>query len=67
MGGSETRIATDAAPQPDTNKDACRLGASLKDLGRKWFAFSKMGMGGLDFSNFHNIFLTGIPQLAVSS
>ncbi|MCL2219175.1 MAG: virulence RhuM family protein [Chitinispirillia bacterium] len=29
-------------------KDVYHLGASLKDLGRKWFAFSKMGMGGLD-------------------
>jgi|GEM_PF-3098546 len=50
-----------------TGKDACLLGASLKDLGGKWFAFFKMGMGGLDFSNLHNIFLTCIPQLAVSS
>jgi len=30
------------------DKDVYHLGASLKDLGRKWFAFSKMGMGGLD-------------------
>jgi len=29
-------------------KDACRLGARLKDLGGKWFAFSKMGVGELD-------------------
>ncbi|MCL2182900.1 MAG: hypothetical protein FWB85_05455 [Chitinispirillia bacterium] len=32
---------------PD-GKDACRLGARFKDLGGKRFAFSKMGMGGLD-------------------
>ena len=24
------------------------IGASLKDLGKKWFAFSKMEMGALD-------------------
>jgi len=24
------------------------LWASLKDLGKKWFAFSKMGMGGIE-------------------
>jgi hypothetical protein len=56
--------------QPHRNpdgKDACHLGANLKDLARKWFAFSKMGMGGIDFSNLHNIFLTSMPQLAVSS
>jgi hypothetical protein len=29
-------------------KDVYHLWASLKDLGKKWFAFSKMGMGGLD-------------------
>jgi len=32
---------------PD-GKDACRLGARLKDLGGKRFAFSKMGMGGIE-------------------
>jgi hypothetical protein len=30
------------------NKDVYHLGASLKDLGRKWFAFSKMDMGGIE-------------------
>jgi hypothetical protein len=30
------------------NKDVYHLGASLKDLGKKWFAFSKMGIEGLD-------------------
>jgi hypothetical protein len=29
-------------------KDVYHLGASLKDLGKKWFAFSKMGMGGIE-------------------
>jgi len=28
-------------------KDAYNLGASLKDLGKKWFAFSKMANEGL--------------------
>jgi len=32
---------------PD-GKDACRIGARLKDLGGKGFAFYKMGMGGID-------------------
>jgi len=32
---------------PD-GKDACRFEARLEDLGGKWFAFYKMGMGGLD-------------------
>ncbi|MCL2220282.1 MAG: hypothetical protein FWC23_09090 [Chitinispirillia bacterium] len=32
---------------PD-GKDACRLGARLKDLGGKRFAFYKMGMGGIE-------------------
>jgi hypothetical protein len=27
-------------------KDVYHLGASLKDLGKKWFAFSKMEIGG---------------------
>jgi hypothetical protein len=31
-----------------TGKDACHLDASLKDFGKKWFAFSKMGMGGIE-------------------
>jgi len=38
-------------PQPHRNpdgKDACHLGARLKDLGRKGFAFFKMGMGGIE-------------------
>jgi len=30
------------------NKDVYHLGASLKDLGEKWFAFSKMGLEGLE-------------------
>jgi hypothetical protein len=30
------------------NKDVYHLGASLKDLGKKWFAFSKMGMEGIE-------------------
>jgi hypothetical protein len=30
------------------DKDVYHLGASLKDLGKKWFAFSKMGIEGLD-------------------
>jgi hypothetical protein len=30
------------------DKDVYHLGASLKDLGKKWFAFSKMGMDGFD-------------------
>jgi len=30
------------------NKDVYHLGASLKDLGKKWFAFSKMGLEGLE-------------------
>jgi hypothetical protein len=30
------------------DKDVYHLGASLKDLGKKWFAFSKMGMGGIE-------------------
>ena len=30
------------------NKDVYHLGASLKDLGKKWFAFSKMGLDGLE-------------------
>jgi hypothetical protein len=28
-------------------KDIYHLGASLKDLGKRWFAFSKMGREGL--------------------
>jgi len=32
---------------PD-GKDACRLGASLKDLGGKGIAFFKRGMGGIE-------------------
>jgi len=30
------------------DKDVYHLGASLKDLGKKWFAFSKMGIEGLE-------------------
>lgn len=30
------------------DKDLYHFGASLKDLGKKWFAFSKMGMGAVD-------------------
>jgi len=30
------------------SKNVYHLGASLKDLGKKWFAFSKMGVEGLD-------------------
>ena len=30
------------------DKDVYHLGASLKDLGKKWFAFSKMDMGGIE-------------------
>jgi len=30
------------------DKDVYHLGASLKDLGKKWFAFSKLEMGTLD-------------------
>jgi hypothetical protein len=30
------------------DKDVYHLGASLKDLGKKWFAFSRMGIEGLD-------------------
>jgi len=43
----ETRTATDAPPQPGRQR---RLppGARLKDLGGKRFAFSKMGMGGIE-------------------
>jgi len=29
-------------------KNVYHLGASLKDLGKKWFAFSKMDMGGIE-------------------
>ena len=29
------------------NKEVYHLGASLKDLGKKWFAFSKMELDGL--------------------
>jgi hypothetical protein len=32
------------------SKDIYHLGASLKDLGKKWFAFSKMEKEGLSFS-----------------
>lgn len=28
--------------------DICHIGASLKDLGKKWFAFSKMEMGAVE-------------------
>jgi len=38
-------------PQPHRipdGKDACRLGARLKDLGGKGFAFFKRGMGGIE-------------------
>lgn len=30
------------------NKDIYHIGASLKDLGKKWFAFSKLDIKGLD-------------------
>jgi len=30
------------------DKNVYHLGASLKDLGRKWFAFSKLEMGALN-------------------
>jgi hypothetical protein len=30
------------------DKTVYHLGASLKDLGKKWFAFSKMGMEGIE-------------------
>jgi len=30
------------------DKDVYHLGASLKDMGKKWFAFSKLEMGALD-------------------
>ncbi|MEW6552343.1 MAG: hypothetical protein AB1389_09470, partial [Campylobacterota bacterium] len=30
------------------NKEIYHIGASLKDLGKKWFAFSKFEMGSLE-------------------
>ena len=30
------------------NKTVYHFGASLKDLGKKWFAFSKMDIGAID-------------------
>ncbi len=30
------------------NKTIYHFGASLKDLGKKWFAFSKMDMGAME-------------------
>ncbi len=30
------------------NKEVYHIGASLKDLGKKWFAFSKFEMGALE-------------------
>ena len=30
------------------NKEIYHIGASLKDLGKKWFAFSKFEMGALE-------------------
>ena len=32
-------------------KDLYHFGASLKDLGKKWFAFSKMNVGIADMIN----------------
>jgi len=29
-------------------KEVYHIGASLKDLGKKWFAFSKLDMGALN-------------------
>jgi hypothetical protein len=33
------------------NKDVFHFGASLKDLGKKWFAFSKMELSAEDILN----------------
>lgn len=33
------------------DKEVYHIGASLKDLGKKWFAFSKMDMGSFDILN----------------
>jgi len=30
------------------NKEVFHIGASLKDLGKKWFAFSKFNKGALE-------------------
>lgn len=35
-------------------KEIYHLGASLKDLGKKWFAFSKMSLGSLDLDEILN-------------
>ena len=33
------------------DKDVYHIGASLKDIGKKWFAFSKMDIAALDILN----------------
>ncbi|WP_313956404.1 hypothetical protein [Aliarcobacter cryaerophilus] len=35
-------------------KDIYHLGASLKDLGKKWFAFSKMSLDSLNLDEIFN-------------
>ena len=32
-------------------KDVYHIGASLKDLGKKWFAFSKMSLNSLNLDD----------------
>ena len=45
------------------NKTVYHFGASLKDLGKKWFAFSKMDIGAIDmFTRLEGMKVGGVKQ-----
>ena len=45
------------------NKTVYHFGASLKDLGKKWFAFSKMDIGAIDmFTRLEGMKVDGVKQ-----
>ena len=45
------------------NKTVYHFGASLKDLGKKWFAFSKMDIGAIDMlTRLEGMKVDGIKQ-----